>query len=86
MATIGAGSRPLLGLVSGRVYEFYPVYDEASSTLKFLGNSDVTSPASSDSRQRYHWYVTGDTAVSNPGNFTAEIWIRGTGTGRQPLV
>ena len=82
---IGAGTQTITGLTSTFAYQFYPVWNEASSSLEFLGNANVTFPSIVGVTLGTLGYVTGDTAVSQPGSFSAEIWINGSFSGTQPL-
>jgi hypothetical protein len=86
VTVIGAGTQAVTGLTNTQVYEFYPIFDEATQTLKFLGNTEVTFP----NIVGFHGdgttgYATGDTSRSQMGSFSAEIWICGTSIATQPL-
>lgn len=78
ITTIGTGSQAFTGLGTGYTYNFYPYYDEASSTLKWVGNSDVSVPsltgatfASASSQE-----VTTTTSAALPTNFSVECWMK----------
>lgn len=83
---IGAGTQAITGLTVNKSYAFYPVYDEATQALKFIGASDVTFPSvvgyTGDGSTGY---VSTTTSVSQPGNFSVECWINTTSSAVQPL-
>lgn len=86
VTVIGSGSQAITGLVSGRAYYFYPVYNEAAAALKFIGSSNVSFPSvvgyTGDGTTGY---VSTTTGVSQPGNFSVECWINTTSSSVQPL-
>lgn len=83
---IGAGSQTIAGLVTGRAYFFYPIYNEGTGTLKFIGSADVTFPSvvgyTGDGTTGY---VDTTTAVTQPGSISVECWINTTSSAPQPL-
>ena len=83
---IGAGSQTITGLTANTQYNFYPVYDELTQTLRFISESDCNFPAFTGVVPNGSTgYISTTTSESNPGSFTAEVWASAT-TNNQPLM
>lgn len=72
------GSQAITGLASAKTYYFYPYYDEASATLKFLSASDTTYPSLAGVKftDLTAGYVSTATSVTPSTTLSAEFWVK----------
>jgi hypothetical protein len=84
---IGAGSQTITGLEPSTTYNFYPIYDEATATLRFITTTDVTTPyLIGVTLNGTTGYISTTTSLSQPGSFSVELWAVLSGSGEQPLL
>lgn len=86
VTVIGAGSQTITGLLASTLYNFYPIYDETLAELRFVTSTDIISPSLVGyTGNGTTGYVETTTSLSQPGNFSTEIWFNSTTAANQPL-
>ncbi|MHB8485498.1 MAG: hypothetical protein ACYDCM_07195 [Candidatus Acidiferrales bacterium] len=84
--SIPNGSQAVTGLNANETYQFYPYYDEATATFKWVTTSDVSFPSFTLISLAGAGEVTTTTSLSlGTGNQSIELWFSTT-TATTPLV